>query len=64
VNRHGIKGFAAENDLVFLKALVSTARRRPIFRKGANTAIGHWHFALLQLFLIVNQEIDQWRAAP
>jgi hypothetical protein len=31
---------------------------------GINTAIGHWHSTVLQLFLIVNQEIDQWRAAP
>jgi hypothetical protein len=25
---------------------------------------GHWQGAGLQLFSIVNQEIDQWRAAP
>jgi CspA family cold shock protein len=25
----------------------------------SNTAISHWHSAALQLFLIVNQEIDQ-----
>jgi hypothetical protein len=61
------QGFFTEkvtkNDLAFLGFGINGSE--PVDPSAAiNTAIGHWHLAVLQLFLIVNQEIDQWRAAP
>jgi hypothetical protein len=67
VNPRLTNGFAAQNDTENdrkLRDLAWTSRRGPPLPQGSNTAIGHWHSAVLQLFLVVNQEIDQWRAAP
>jgi CspA family cold shock protein len=36
-----------------------TAARRSNLEERSDTAISHWLWAALQLFLIVNQEIDQ-----
>jgi hypothetical protein len=67
VNLRRTNGFAAQNDAENdpkLLDLVWISRRGPPLPQGSNSAIGHWHSAVLQLFLLVNQEIDQWRAAP
>jgi hypothetical protein len=63
LKRRQIKGFSLKPTRP-LSASRMTAPRPSTLRKRSNSAIGHWHRALLQLFLIVNQEIDQWRAAP
>jgi hypothetical protein len=67
VKRPQIKGFFTGNDLEFPSKLRGFGIDGPAPVDPSaeiNTAIGHWHRAVLQLFLIVNQEIDQWRAAP